>query len=1215
MKISIFCRRRILPVFLFLLIPALANGQADLLEVKPPNAMIIFDSSSSMNQDENGNVVNSGVSKGEDGIDRDYQGGGNHPKSKLYQAKQKVKAVITGLEDINLGFATYGQAKTELRRGYYVRGRQDCTGGAPFVAGSWKYTKLYWRFYNYKHYFQTTSNKLDKSIGDTYTQTNHWFCDSPANNGKPVAHNGNNDYKADLTYRIYKIDLNAETNVYTYDYESDLHDHYEEAARTISDPSNGSLDCNTIFTKPWAGPPAYTTYDEGTSPNPAKWNCKVTWIDPSGPTPCLFGSKYSEYAWQQFDKTVTVPAHPNCPAVWGSDSNWNDSGDPPVKANAWTKWSIVDPSTLSIPPAPPAALSVKTTGINCYDASTYSYPGVDGSVSKVHTWSYYKDASGDWSAKPDPYYPSRDAVATLNDNPGTFDNHYFFINIPQVDDSNSGYANRKAIVDLLDLNAVQSPETGKFHTKLPVKILDPDPKKRNSITSSEDTPTKQTPLYASLKDAYAYFDSYIRWDALSAAGCRGNAVILITDGLESCEFNDPLHPNFDAAATMAGKLRGDLAVKTFVVGFGSAAGTNKASLDTIADQGGTCKDKAAGDCAYFVATSDELKKALEAIFEIIKGDKFGRSSPVVTRNRDRLYRGYFNLKGWMGHLVAYTLNPDGTIKEEVQWDSGGSAGKGGDAGWVMKNRGRVKEYYTWVQNKVAPTRVAFDDKNANVTILDPFVNPSAEDINGDGKVDKKDAKTIIDFILDANYKDSDDGGAHGAGYHKGKRDANWLLGDIYHSTPLVVGSPVFNFPDIVSFTQKYSDYKTTWKNRETIIYVGANDGTMHAFKDSDGKEKFAIIPKNLLGKLKDIRNAHEFYVDSSAKAYDVFFGGAWRTVIVSGERGGGNYYFAVDGTDPDDPQILWEWTDPAGRIGFTWSRPEIGWVRINGQEKFVTFVGGGYSDPSKSANDNIGNTFYVVDIETGTKLVSFDVGDKSNRVVAGGTAFDSDLDGRVNGVYFGDINGTLWKIKIDGEENVNNWQLIKLYEPGSKTPVFYPPAVTKNNQGKILVYYGQGDELNLFEKLKDYSLFEIWDKGNTGQILWEEKLNKGEKVLASPVVSNNVAYFTSWEYTGASDNCGAGKGKLYGLTITSLAGPGDLGALTLDPLTGNEMAGGPKKYIEIATYFPESKGIPSGPIVTNGMIYVSTSLNAGQVLTIPIRGWGTGRLKYWREVF
>ena len=180
-------------------------------------------------------------------------------------------------------------------------------------------------------------------------------------------------------------------------------------------------------------------------------------------------------------------------------------------------------------------------------------------------------------------------VEPLNNNPGTFNNHNFFINIPQVDDANNGYANRKAIVDLLDLNPVMSPETGYHHTKLSVKTLDPDPKKKNSITSSEDSPTKQTPLYAALKDVKDYFDSYIKWDALSAAKCRGNAVILITDGLESCEYIDALHPNFAAAAGVSGQLKTDLDVKTFVIGFGKDAGTNQSSLNDIALQGGTEK--------------------------------------------------------------------------------------------------------------------------------------------------------------------------------------------------------------------------------------------------------------------------------------------------------------------------------------------------------------------------------------------------------------------------------------------------------------------------------------------------------------------------------------------------------------------------------------------------------------------------------------------------
>jgi hypothetical protein len=123
-----------------------------------------------------------------------------------------------------------------------------------------------------------------------------------------------------------------------------------------------------------------------------------------------------------------------------------------------------------------------------------------------------------------------------------------------------------------------------------------------------------------------------------------------------------------------------------------------------------------------------------------------------------------------------------------------------------------------------------------------------------------------------------------------------------------------------------------------------------------------------------------------------------------------------------------------------------------------------------------------------------------------------------------------------------------------------------------------------------------------------------EKVLVAPVIADNVITFATWEYTGDKSGCGAGKGKIYGLSSTRLGVDGGLAALLLDSSTGNKL---PKAeaYFDLSKYFPGSRGIPSSPVVTNGMIYISTSLNANQVINLPIVGWGTGKLKYWREVF
>ena len=1161
MKRSIFYKLLFSLVYLFLFIPGLIYGQSDLFEIRTPNAMIIFDTSSSMNMDVNGSSVSIGNAKGMDGNTYNFEGGGNHPNSKLYQAKQALRDVIKNLENVNLGFATYGQRKQEKWRGYYKR---------------WTITQAYQPPRNWcdKRYYRWTttndtspryatsfsSNSFKDAWGTEHTsveknvytfQRKIWIHDKATYLHPPYVSGSFQATKEYwIQYKVTDITYNAEYNWYVFKYEvqSPSYDLYQEYYPRRLEPcgSCGPDTENAPFSRDWGTWKTYFSgedeYKDPSNGRPKKW-----WDCTTGSSPEV----KEKWDWQPQWRSYT-----------GSDCLKPKDGE----------WEYVG---------------------NCYNVSEYYYPigpsapALLPDPNRPHTWSYFKIVGDIWpeSIQQKPYYPA------LKDDPGNQDNHFFFTNFPEIDDSITGYETRNKIASWLDLTPFQSGETARWHTKLPLKA--------NSITSNT-IDSLYTPLADSLYQAKKYFNAYLYeyngGDSASKSNCRGNYIILMTDGLESARFKGG-NPDYDAAAQAAKELldlvkdkKGNPAgVRTFVIGFGVGLKGNKPEvLDNIAKNGGTeHKNKKTGktEYAYFAENLDDLKEAFKEIFLTI-GTGYSRSNPVITSTRDRIYRGYFDLPGWKGHLVAFDLNTDGSIKAKI-WDAGQEKD--------VDKSARVN-VYTWDKDK-NPKLMVFKEESAGK--LKDLLNSPEEDIDGDKDIDVDDSRAIINLILNPGY----DGGKY-----KGTRSPTWSLGDIYHSTPLLVGKPPFNFPDGDKFTDKYSDFKDRVKGRPNIIYVGVNDGMLYAF-DYDGIEKFTVIPKNLLGKLRDLRNTHQFYVDSSPRAYDVYFTkkNEWRTVLVNGERGGGNYYFALDITDPDNPEVLWEQTD--SNLGNTWSRPEIGRVKIGGQEKFVAFVGGGYS-----STDNIGNTFYAIDIEDGTILRKFVVGNAKNKIPAGATAFDSDLDGRVNGVYFGDIQGTLWKIKIDGEEDITKWQLITLNTPGTNTPVFYPPAVTKNNQGKIMVYYGQGDELNIFEQLSSNSFFEVWDKGDSGQMIWEEKLAKGEKVLASPAVTNNVVYFTTWLYTGVSDNCGAGKGRLYGLTTTGLGVTGDIGALLLDPLTGAEM-GSKKKYFEITDYFPEAMGIPSGPIVTNGMIYVSTSLNAGQVITIPIPGWGTGRLKYWREVF
>lgn len=1158
--------------FLFLfLTPVSAYGQSDLFEIRTPNVMIIFDTSSSMNMNAHGVSVSSGNAKGVDGVTRNYQGGGDHPNSKLFIAKQALGDVLKGLENINLGFATYGQRKQEKYEGRYKKWVMTQAYQPP---KNWCDKRYYrWtttndtspRYANSfsKDSFKDAWNKDHLNVKkDVYTFDRKIMIHDKANLHPPrVGGSFQATKEFTISYKVTDITYNAEYNWYVFKYEvqTPAYDLYQETTRRIETCGSCGPDTEVNpFSREWewAGPPKWKTYfsGEGEYKDPSNGRPKKWWDCTTGSSPEV----KEKWDWDNQWRTYTGPFI-NC------DKTQSDG------------WEYVE---------------------KCYDVSEYYYPiGTSPALSfhstnRPHTWSYFRITADTWkeSDQPKPYYPAP------KDNPGKSDNNFFFINFPEIDDSLNEYKTKKEILKWLDLMPVQNPRTLRWHTKLPLKA--------DSITSNT-IESLFTPLADSLFQAKKYFEDYIfkynGGDAASKSNCRGNYVILMTDGLESARFKGPNDPDYDAAANAAKELidlvkdkdNKSCGVKTYVIGFGVGLGDKPEVLGNIAKEGGT-------GSAYFAKDLSQLTEAFKKIFQQI-GPGYGRSNPVAVRtSKDgRLYRGYFNLPGWEGHLITFALGTDGNIidqnndkkinEKDALWDAGHSK---------EIDKSARATVYTWDKDKNAKL-IVFSESSA--VGLKDLINPSPEeDINGDGKKDTEDVKAIIRFILNPGS----DGGKY-----KGSRSPTWSLGDIYHSTPLIVGKPPFNIPDDL-FPTKYSKFKEDQKNRPTTIYVGANDGMLHAFDDKDGKERFSVIPKSLLGQLRDIRNAYRFYVDSSPRAYDVYVKKGkdkWLTVLISGLRGGGNYYFALDVTDPNKPEVLWEMTDPG--IGYTWSRPEMGRVRIGGQEKFVAFVGGGYSDPKEPKNDNIGSTFYVIDIEDDGKILrKFNVGNKSNKVPAGATAFDKDGDGRIDGVYFGDIQGTLWKIKIDGEEDINKWGLIKLFEPAVKNAIFYPPAVTKNNQEKVLVYFGQGDELDLFEKERTYSFYEIWDKGDSGEKIWEKEFtNKGEKVLTSPAVGNNIIYFTTWQYTGIEADCGAGIGRLYGLTTTREGIQGGVAGLFYD-ISGKELKN-PETSLDLG------KGIPSAPVVTNGVIYISTSLNAPRIIEITIPLWGKGKLKSWREVF
>lgn len=222
--------------------------------------------------------------------------------------------------------------------------------------------------------------------------------------------------------------------------------------------------------------------------------------------------------------------------------------------------------------------------------------------------------------------------------------------------------------------------------------------------------------------------------------------------------------------------------------------------------------------------------------------------------------------------------------------------------------------------------------------------------------------------------DYDNDNAGGAATHSPSGNPEVMrLGDIIHSTPIPVATPIEAF-DLLSLDTSYADFRQKYINRRQVVYIGGNDGMIHAFNGGFfdavskefklslsgeaphplGTELWAYIPKNLLPYLQFLARpdySHVYYMDQTARVFDakIFTPSTthvngWGTVLVMGMRfGGGNDTTAIsldidndattdatmksalvilDITDPESPpEVLAELSPPG--LNFTTSFPQV----------------------------------------------------------------------------------------------------------------------------------------------------------------------------------------------------------------------------------------------------------------------------------------------------
>jgi len=498
---------------------------------------------------------------------------------------------------------------------------------------------------------------------------------------------------------------------------------------------------------------------------------------------------------------------------------------------------------------------------------------------------------------------------------------------------------------------------------------------------------------------------------------------------------------------------------------------------------------------------------------------FSTSLPQVAQSNNASFSSQYDSSNWTGEVTASVLDFDPstgapTLETPPAWTlSSKLATQLASNGW-SNNRRMV----TWNGSAGVAFQSSGTSKlaSADLNALDTSYITGIDSTN---------------YLSYLRGDQSNEVGASGGTQAYRKRVK--LIGDIVGAQALPVGPPSFPFSDATNLG--YSAFKTTWATRRTVLYVGANDGMMHAINGAllttapatpstppievdanAGTEMFAYVPRALfqgpngtpnvdgLASLGNPTFVHHYMVNATPAAYDLDFAKTqgstaktpdWRSVLIGGLGKGGKSYFAIDITDPVGMvkggeagvagKVLWEFSNStsgmSGELGFTFGLPLVtktakyGWVAIF-TSGYNNVDGKGY--------------FIFVNPKTGALLekVSTGAGTTSNDAgLAHANAFIVDAsDGTADALYAGDQLGNLWRLDLTGSPSSYPApvKIASLTDSSGKAqPVTTDPAIEIDPSTKkrvIMVGTGRLLATSDIASTSVQSFYAIFDGTNSG---------------------------------------------------------------------------------------------------------------------------------------
>jgi len=512
---------------------------------------------------------------------------------------------------------------------------------------------------------------------------------------------------------------------------------------------------------------------------------------------------------------------------------------------------------------------------------------------------------------------------------------------------------------------------------------------------------------------------------------------------------------------------------------------------------------------YSAQNPDELVTGLKSAFaSAAKGQSSAAAVAFNTSTLDTgsvVYQAKFNPSdNWKGELLAINLAGDGSLSSSA-WNAGDALdGQALSSRNILTYSGSAGVPFKWASLTVAQQN-------------DLRTNPS-------GGTDS--AAIGQDRLAYLRGDRSDEG----AGNNFRLRSS--ALGDIVHSNPVYVGNAQSGYNDDASIGDGlYSTYQSSVSSRAGVVYIGANDGMLHAFWESDGTEAFAYVPNMLystasgqgLHYLTEPQYTHRYYVDLSPTVADVYLG-AWKTVLIGGYRAGGRGLFALDVTDPStfsesnaSSIVMWEFTsNDDADLGYSFSKPTMALME---NDKWAAVFGNGYND----LGDGEAKLFIYYLDGSGYEEITTGAGSAGSRNgLSTPAVVDIDGNGKADRVYAGDLEGNLWAFDLSNN-SATQWDVA--YKQGATKKALFNAAIgataqpitskpvvarhptetlTNSTEPNLLVFFGSGQYLVNGDKSSTdtQTFYGVWDDGPNGSQAPYTRSN----LAAQTLQANSTAY-------------------------------------------------------------------------------------------------------------